>query len=352
VAKCLEKAPSARYQHPAELLTALENSRDAIPATKPKDDWVLTATMAIGSEHLPPGAVDRSQQYATVIAPSTRTTGGFGAGQTFPKRPLAPPIAVKNRPALLYAIGGAVIAILVIGGILLATAGGGSDDDGSGNNAAAGAGATAAAAASATAALGVAPTVGPTPVPPDRTNCDEIRGTQYRSQAEQAWFNANCLPPPETAPAPGPAVQAPAAVVAPAVVAPVVAPPVAAPPVVAPPASAASYSVYGFYTDITGSGDPPGGTASSGSSIGACNPPYLFVWVDYTNAPVPVTFSGRWSRAGTLLDEISFSQTAASGRMYWRLVGPSGVGIRPATYVFEVYQGSSRLTSGSVTLTC
>jgi hypothetical protein len=27
---------------------------------------------------------------------------------------------------------------------------------------------------------------------PDRTNCNEIRGTTYRSHAERAWFQANC----------------------------------------------------------------------------------------------------------------------------------------------------------------
>jgi hypothetical protein len=37
----------------------------------------------------------------------------------------------------------------------------------------------------------------PTPVPtavrlPDRTSCDEIRGTDYRSEAERQWFRSNC----------------------------------------------------------------------------------------------------------------------------------------------------------------
>jgi hypothetical protein len=35
---------------------------------------------------------------------------------------------------------------------------------------------------------------------PDRTACDEIRGTDYRSETEQEWFRANCSPvvPPST----------------------------------------------------------------------------------------------------------------------------------------------------------
>jgi hypothetical protein len=28
--------------------------------------------------------------------------------------------------------------------------------------------------------------------PPDRSDCAEIRGTDYRSDAERAWFQANC----------------------------------------------------------------------------------------------------------------------------------------------------------------
>ncbi len=42
-----------------------------------------------------------------------------------------------------------------------------------------------------------APTVvvpSPTPSPlPDRTDCEEIRGTQYRSESERTFFLANCL---------------------------------------------------------------------------------------------------------------------------------------------------------------
>jgi|SRR5581483_593516 len=31
---------------------------------------------------------------------------------------------------------------------------------------------------------------------PDRTDCNEIRGTPYRSDAERAWYQANCLSQP------------------------------------------------------------------------------------------------------------------------------------------------------------
>jgi hypothetical protein len=31
--------------------------------------------------------------------------------------------------------------------------------------------------------------------PPDRTTCEEIRGTDYRSEAEREFFRANCITP-------------------------------------------------------------------------------------------------------------------------------------------------------------
>jgi hypothetical protein len=60
------------------------------------------------------------------------------------------------------------------------------------------------------------PAAAPTTVPAvliDRTSCDEIRGTAYRSEAERTWFNSNCqaspTPPPATS-APGQATATPA----------------------------------------------------------------------------------------------------------------------------------------------
>ncbi len=44
-------------------------------------------------------------------------------------------------------------------------------------------------------------TAATTPLP-DRHDCNEIRGTQYRSDAERDFFQANCIaPPPTEAPA-------------------------------------------------------------------------------------------------------------------------------------------------------
>lgn len=41
-----------------------------------------------------------------------------------------------------------------------------------------------------------APAASNTPQPtklPDRTNCSEIRGTDYRSETERQWFQRNCI---------------------------------------------------------------------------------------------------------------------------------------------------------------
>jgi serine/threonine-protein kinase len=330
VAKCLAKQPSARYQHPSELLTAIEDARDAIPQARPADDWVMTATLAIGSEHLPAGGLDRTRQYATVIAAGTPKRGYAAPADTV-LRPVSAPASARQKPYVLYAIaGGAVLIAAVLGFLLL---NGGSDSDNGGAGAVA-AGATP--AATATVSLGIAPTAEPTPVPPDRTNCDEIRGTPYRSLAEQDWFNANCLPP----------AAAPTAI--PAAAAPTEVPTPVPPPVVAPPVTASSYSVFGFSTSTTGTSDPPPGTVGNGASLGACNPGALYAWIDYANAPVPAGFTGRWYRDGSQINETSFTQTVPTGRMFWSVSAP----LPPATYQFEVYQGGSRVTSGSVTLTC
>jgi len=46
--------------------------------------------------------------------------------------------------------------------------------------------------------LAVATSAPPTPLP-DRTNCEEIRGTEYRSPTERQWYLDNCVPTPAPA---------------------------------------------------------------------------------------------------------------------------------------------------------
>jgi hypothetical protein len=39
---------------------------------------------------------------------------------------------------------------------------------------------------------GSSPQAAAAPAGPDRSNCDEIRGTAYRSDNERRWYQANC----------------------------------------------------------------------------------------------------------------------------------------------------------------
>jgi hypothetical protein len=78
-----------------------------------------------------------------------------------------------------------IVAAITFGAI------GGDDDDG--GQAQAQPTATPAAVRSATPAATAVATPEPSPTAPaDRTSCSEIRGTDYRSDTEREWFNANC----------------------------------------------------------------------------------------------------------------------------------------------------------------
>ena len=55
----------------------------------------------------------------------------------------------------------------------------------------------------ATASATATSQAGATPVPttlPDRTDCDEIASTGFRSEAERVWYEANCATPPTETP--------------------------------------------------------------------------------------------------------------------------------------------------------
>ena len=69
--------------------------------------------------------------------------------------------------------------------------------------------AVAALAVPATTASPTQTAIPPSPQPtntklPDRINCAEVRGTDYRSPTEREWFIANCNPTPPPPPTPAP----------------------------------------------------------------------------------------------------------------------------------------------------
>jgi hypothetical protein len=108
------------------------------------------------------------------------------------------------------------VIVAIIGVVALATRGGGG-----GNDAAVAVSArptearstnTSAAPTAITIAVPDIPTALPTETPPpeeDRTECGDIRGTQYRSAAERAWYEKNCGAPSQP---PGSTVNTPAPV--------------------------------------------------------------------------------------------------------------------------------------------
>jgi hypothetical protein len=103
------------------------------------------------------------------------------------------PAFLQNIPRL------ALVGIVPVGIFLVVAAvvfsAGGDDDDDDGEQAQAQPTATRAATQTATAAPTAAATPEPEPeptAPPNRESCAEIRGTNYLSDSERDWFNANC----------------------------------------------------------------------------------------------------------------------------------------------------------------
>jgi hypothetical protein len=90
--------------------------------------------------------------------------------------PEAPPESPQSNIAAIAIIGFMAGLLLWLGAACLVLGSG--DGDGSGLT-------------PPTISTPPAATAAPTS-PPDRTNCDEIRNTEYRSDAERQWFLANC----------------------------------------------------------------------------------------------------------------------------------------------------------------
>jgi LPXTG-site transpeptidase (sortase) family protein len=106
------------------------------------------------------------------------------------------------KPRLLLLLALPVVLFLAVLGVVLAV----NDDDGE-----------TVAAAPSSIAVNVNAQVTPSPLPPSATpapsvtpivreSCAAIRGTQYESEAERAWFRTNC---PDPTPAPRQVISAP-----------------------------------------------------------------------------------------------------------------------------------------------
>jgi hypothetical protein len=112
-------------------------------------------------------------------------------------------VTITLKPVHLVIVA-FVLGILAAGGVAFGMGGGDDDDNGGASAVAQPTETPVPPAPTATAtATAVPPTATPTPgvVPateaspaalPDRTECSEIKGTAYRSEAERAWYQRNC----------------------------------------------------------------------------------------------------------------------------------------------------------------
>jgi hypothetical protein len=97
-----------------------------------------------------------------------------------PGPPAQPQFEWRGFSLKQIAVVAFIIGVLLHACVVLAVTGGGGDggtDDGGVN------------------IVPSSPSTAPSPTPtilPDRTSCDAIRGTDYRSEAERRWFQANC----------------------------------------------------------------------------------------------------------------------------------------------------------------
>jgi hypothetical protein len=106
------------------------------------------------------------------------------------------PSSLQNVPRGVIIAVVPLLAFLVAAGISFGI--GGNDDDDDQASALATATATQAVAQASTPQASPTALVTATPLP-DRTSCSEIQGTEYRSEAEQAWYQENCASAPASA---------------------------------------------------------------------------------------------------------------------------------------------------------
>ncbi len=110
-----------------------------------------------------------------------------------------------SNNVIIYVLSGALAIAVAAIVVLVLTTGGGNDDTKEARAPVATAAPTAAPAQEPATQAPAAPQAPVTQPLPDRTDCNQIRGTEYLSAAEKAWFEANCLAPTAAPKTPGPA---------------------------------------------------------------------------------------------------------------------------------------------------
>jgi len=131
VARCLEKDPANRFQHPSELLAAIEETR--LELAPPMDEtWAAETTAILATTRVDGLPVTRVGEPAAA-APAS-------GGREPPWRRFLPAALAdmwdRRRPAFIAALSGGalLLALLIAFGAVLATGGGGGDGGGGGGD--------------------------------------------------------------------------------------------------------------------------------------------------------------------------------------------------------------------------
>ncbi len=349
VQRCLEKDPVARYQHPSELLAALDAVRPAVAGAGAgaADSWMESAVAGLGATGLqamaaaspverpamreneappaasPPAATNVGAQPLgapgeTRIGASPLPAPESGGGRKLPRRPLLAVIAVAAAAAIV-----AFATALALGG--------GDGDEQRANGGSGGETATPTATATAT---GTATTTPASPSP-------SVSATAQPSGA--ATFVAS--PRPSQAPA---VPIDPTATPRPATATPTTVPPT---PTATPPPPPPSYSSPIFATTLTASGLPPAGGVPSGGTLGGCPITSVYAYVTHMNVPIGTELTGSWSFQGTFqASNPTFATDAVNGATNYNFGNPQG--LPQGTYTFVLRSGLTQRTAGTVKVAC
>jgi hypothetical protein len=197
VARCLEKQPRKRYQQPSELVTALEAAREQlIPRTE--EETIVAGLPVIMRETREDAPAPRSEAPPAPEAlpgtiAATHVSGSEGGGGHGRSKLLAGLESWRQHPLRLAAAAGGALLLALGLGLTFAMAGGGDNKPAKPTDQSRVLVLARTAQPTATLSPQPNPTASPTPRLPDRTDCNAIRGTDYRSEAERQWFLTNCV---------------------------------------------------------------------------------------------------------------------------------------------------------------
>jgi len=319
ILKCLAKDPSERYQHPSELIAALNAARPAVAAYRPPE---------------PAGAAAAAEASAAPRNEPTATSLPVAAAPP-PELPPATRIEPAPEPAgsgpryggKWLALGGLAAAVLA-GGIAAAAALSGGDDppppaNGGGDE--------------TTTATSTATQTKEAAVPGTSTPSMTVPGSPSPGATFAATQPGGLATATATATQPRPAATATNTTSAPT-----------ATPTTAAPAQFASPI---FATTLTESGLPPAAGEPSGGTLSGCPIQNIYAYVTHTNVPVGTQLTGSWNFNGQFQASNPVVTTdAVNGGTNYNFGNQQGL---PAgTYGFNLRSGLQTVSSGTVTIQC